>query len=243
MMLRMSLLASALLLITAVGCTSEPSAPANSGGGSGGSSAAAPVKTPKVSLAPAGEATPPLDGGRVQSNMPQGWKFLPRSSDYLFAAYLEDKSGIPRLVLRESAAGDLPETSSAEAAKKLVAKITQEVGSDKDAALTVVNIGDRWFVRYEKAMKFRGLEASGVTLETVRAGNRYSIELLTYSVDKEKYLPALYRFAADLKVEATEEPQAEEPKAEEESDTKEASDPEEGSSPDELETEPVEEEQ
>ncbi|QDU73362.1 hypothetical protein Pan97_03320 [Bremerella volcania] len=209
MMLRMSLVTCAVLLLAALGCTSEPTPPAPAGGGS----AASPKPTggaaaPKVSLAPAGEATPPLDGGRVQSNMPQGWKFLPRSNDYLFAAYYEDKGGIPRLVLRESDAGGLPETTSADSAKQLVAKITEEVGADKDAAMTVVNIGNNWFVRYEKAMKFRSLAASGVFLETVRSGKRFSIELLTYSVDKEKFLPGLYRFAADLKVEATEEPEA-----------------------------------
>lgn len=217
MMLRMSLVTCAVLLVTALGCTSEAPAPAPSGGGGAAPPAPAPVKAPKVSLAPVGEATPPLDGGRVQSNMPEGWKFLPRSNDYLFAAYYEDKAGIPRLVLREADAGDLPQTSSADSAKQLVAKITEEVGSDKDSALTVVNIGDSWYVRYEKAMKFRSLAANGVFLETVRSGKRYSIELLTYSVDKEKFLPALYRFAADLKVEAAEEPAApEEEKASDE---------------------------
>lgn len=208
MMLRMSLLACAVILFAVLGCTSESSPPATSGGGNAVSPKPAPAPAAKVSLAPAGEATPPLDGGRVQSNMPEGWKFLPRSNDYLFAAYYEDKGGIPRLVLKEADAGGLPETTSADSAKQLVAKITEEVGADKDAAMTVVNIGNSWFVRYEKAMKFRSLAASGVFLETVRSGKRFSIELLTYSVDKEKFLPGLYRFAADLKVEAAEKPEA-----------------------------------
>ena len=206
MMLRMSLLACAVFLFAALGCTSEPTPPVNSGGGNAASPKPAPAA--KVSLAPVGEATPPLDGGRVQSNMPEGWKFLPRSNDYLFAAYYEDKGGIPRLVLKETDAGGLPETTSADSAKQLVSKITEEVGGDKDAALTVVNIGNNWFVRYEKAMKFRSLAANGIFLETVRSGKRFSIELLAYSVDKEKFLPALYRFAADLKVEAAKEPEA-----------------------------------
>ncbi|MEW4565153.1 hypothetical protein AB1K70_21700 [Bremerella sp. JC770] len=210
MMLRMSLIACAVFLFSALGCTSQSSTPEATGGGNAPSAKPAASTAPpaKVSLAPVGEATPPLDGGRVQSNMPQGWKFLPRSNDRLFAAYLEDKSGIPRLVLREADAGGLPETTSADSAKQLVAKITEDVGAGKDAAITVVNIGDNWFVRYEKAMKFRSLAANGVFLETVRSGKRYSIELLTYSVDKEKFLPALYRFAADLKVEAAESPEA-----------------------------------
>jgi len=210
MMLRMSLISCAVFLFSALGCTSESPTPDASGGGNAASTKPAGNTAPaaKVSLAPVGEATPPLDGGRVQSNMPQGWKFLPRSSDYLFAAYLEDKSGIPRLVLREADAGGLPETTSADSAKQLVAKINEEVGAGNDAAITVVNIGDSWFVRYEKAMKFRSLAANGVFLETVRSGKRYSIELLTYSVDKEKFLPALYRFAADLEVEAADEPEA-----------------------------------
>ncbi|WP_207394708.1 hypothetical protein [Bremerella alba] len=240
----MSLLSCAMLLLATLGCTSEPSAPATTGGGSAASPkpAASTAKSPKVSLAPAGEATPPLDGGRVQSNMPEGWKFLPRSNDYLFAAYYEDKAGVPRLVLREVDAGDLPETSSTDSAKMLVTKITEEVGSDKDAAMTVVNIGDSWFVRYEKAMKFRSLAASGVFLEAVRSGKRYSIELLTYSVDKEKFLPALYRFAADLKVEAAQEAEAaSEPSPPEEAKPEQAK-PEEEPVAEENEEKPAEEE-
>lgn len=218
MMLRTSLVSCAVLLLTALGCTSEPVPPPAPGNGYANSPKPAnnAVKTPKVSLAPVGEATPPLDGGRVQSNMPEDWKFLPRSNDYLFAAYYQDKSGIPRLVLREADAGDLPETSSADSAKQLVSKITAEVGADKDAAMTVVNIGDSWFVRYEKAMKFRSLAANGVFLEAVRSGKRYSIELLVYSVDKDKFLPALYRFSADLKVEAADKPEAKEESGESE---------------------------
>lgn len=243
MMLRMSLVSCAVLLLTALGCTSETAPPATSGGGNGSPPpAAAPAKAPKVSLAPVGEATPPLDGGRVQSNMPEGWKFLPRSNDYLFAAYYEDKGGIPRLVLRQSDAGELAETTSADNAKQLVTKITEEVGADKDAAMTVVNIGNSWFVRYEKAMKFRSLAASGVFLETVRSGKRYSIELLTYSVDKEKFLPALYRFAADLKVEADQQPEAKEEPSDSEEAKPEEEKPEEEPAAEESEEKPAEEE-
>lgn len=245
MMLRMSLVSCAVLLFAALGCNSEPAPAPAAGGGSAASpkpaaTAAAPAK---VSLAPVGEATPPLDGGRVQSNMPEGWKFLPRSSDYLFAAYYEDKSGIPRLVLRELDAAGLTETSSADSAKQLVSKIAEEVGADKDAAMTVVNIGDNWFVRYEKAMKFRSLAANGVFLETVRSGKRYSIELLVYSVDKEKFLPALYRFASDLKVEAAEQPEAkEEPSESEEAKPEESPASEESPAAEEAEENPAAEE-
>ncbi|WP_146115550.1 MULTISPECIES: hypothetical protein [Pirellulaceae] len=241
----MSLVSCAVLLLAALGCTSEPAPAPAAGGGSATSPqpAAGTAKPAKVSLAPAGEATPPLDGGRVQSNMPEGWKFLPRSNDYLFAAYYEDKGGIPRLVLRESDAGGLPETTSAESAKQLVSKITEEVGADKDAAMTVVNIGNAWFVRYEKAMKFRSLAASGVFLETVRSGKRYSIELLTYSVDKEKFLPGLYRFAADLKVEASEQSEVkEEPSESEEAKPEEAPASEEAPAAEESAEKPAEEE-
>ena len=241
MMLRMSLVSCAVLLLTALGCTSEAPAPASSGDGAAASPKAVPAAPPKVSLAPVGEATPPLDGGRVQSNMPEGWKFLPRSSDYLFAAYHQDKAGVPRLVLRESDAADLPETTSADSAQKLVAKIAEELGSGSDAAITVVNIGDRWFVRYEKAMKFRSLAANGVFLEAVRSGKRYSIELLTYSVDKEKFLPALYRFAADLQVESAAEPEAKEEASESEEATPEEAPASEESPP--AQESPAEEEE
>lgn len=244
MMLRMSLVSCAVLLLTALGCTSEPATPAASGDNAASPKpAAAAAKPAKVSLAPAGEATPPLDGGRVQSNMPEGWKFLPRSNDYLFAAYYEDKGGIPRLVLRESDAGGLPETTSAESAKPLVSKVSEEVGAGKDAAMTVVNIGDAWFVRYEKAMKFRSLEANGVFLETVRSGKRFSIELLVYTIDKEKFLPALYRFAADLKVEAASQPEVtEEPAATEEAKPEEEPVSDESPAAVEAEEKPAEEE-
>ncbi|MHC2068542.1 hypothetical protein ACYFX5_13845 [Bremerella sp. T1] len=230
MMLRTSLWICAVLSVAVLGCTSEPPAPApQPGEGETPKPTAPAAKSPKISLAPTGDPTPPLDGGRVQSNMPEGWKFLPRANDYLFAAYYEEKAGVPRLVLRQADSGDLPQTTSAEEAKALAAKITEEVGSDKDAALTVVNVGDNWFVRYEKVMSFRSQSARGVFLETVRGDKRYSIELLTYTEEKDKFLPALYRFAADLKVEAASAPEAAaeaeenpEPKADEESNDREA---------------------
>ncbi|RCS52953.1 hypothetical protein DTL42_09045 [Bremerella cremea] len=142
----------------------------------------------------------------MQSVMPQGWKFLPRSSDYLFAAYFQEKGGVPRLVLRETEAGDLPMTDSAETAKPLAELVRKELPSSQESPLSVLNVGENWFVRYEKKMSFRSLPASGVFLVTVQGGKRFTLELLTYADKKEEFLPALYRFAADLKVETESSP-------------------------------------
>ena len=210
-----------LLGLAFAGCTSEPASPSQSpAAGQAGTSPAAPVttQTSEVKLAPPGDPTPPLDGGRLQATMPQDWKFLPRSSNYLFAAYYQDKSGVPRMVLTQHDAADLPTTDSAESARKLAAQITSEAGASADAAVTTVNVGENWFVRYETAKKFRSQSARGVTLETVNGGKRYRIELLTYTAAKDEFLPALYRFAASFEfVEGTEEAASpEEPAAPEE---------------------------
>ena len=206
-----------LLGLTFAGCTSEPaSSPQGQTAGQAGSSAApSATQTSEVKLAPPGDPTPPLDGGRLQATMPQDWKFLPRSSDYLFAAYYQDKSGVPRLILTQHDAADLPTTDSAESAQKLAAQITSESGATADAAITTINVGDNWFVRYETAKKFRSQSARGVTLETVNGGKRYRVELLTYTDAKDEILPALYRFAASFEfAEAAEETAAPEEPAE-----------------------------
>lgn len=189
-----------LLGLTFAGCTSEPaSSPQDQTAGQAVSSAApSATQTSEVKLAPPGDPTPPLDGGRLQATMPQDWKFLPRSSDYLFAAYYQDKSGVPRMILTQHDAADLPATDSAESAQKLAAQITSETGASADAAITTVSVGDNWFVRYESAKKFRSQSARGVTLETVNGGKRYRLELLTYTDAKDEFLPALYRFAASF---------------------------------------------
>lgn len=208
MTLRINLMTCAVISVMALGCSTE--SPSQSSGDtapaghdSSDSKKASP-KTPAISLAPAGDPTPPLDGGRVQSTMPKGWKFLPRSNDFLFAAYFEEKGGVPRLVLREQEAGDLPETASAETAKPLAEAIRKEFPSGKESSLTVLNIGDNWFVRFEKKMSFRSLPASGVFLVTVQDGKRFTLELLSYAEKKDQFLPALYRFAGDLKVQEIE---------------------------------------
>lgn len=216
MMLRIYLSSCAVLFGMALGCSTEPAKPAAAGGGGTAPRPATAGGPPMFALAPPGDATPPLDGGKVQSTMPAGWKFLPRSNDYLFAAYLEDKAGVPRIVLKQTDADGLPDSDSDAAVDQLVAKVTEEVGSDKKAAITKMNLGGNRFVRFEKAMSFRSQPASGVTLETVLGGKRYSIELLSYTSDNSRHLPSLYRFAADLKVSDGTTAPAEEPMATEE---------------------------
>lgn len=215
MMLRIYLPSCAILLALVLGCTSEPpakpAANANvaaakpTGDSPATTTSPAPAATTAPSIAPAGDKTPPLDGGTVQSTLPQGWSFLPRSNDYLFAAYYEDKAGVPRLVLRKSAADGLPTTTAGDSADKLVDKVLSEVENGNEAAVTKVDLAGKWYVRYQKAMRFRSQSARGVFMETVQGGNRYTIELLTYTDDKDKYIPALYRFAADLTVQGDEE--------------------------------------
>ncbi|PQO44778.1 hypothetical protein C5Y93_16905 [Blastopirellula marina] len=140
----------------------------------------------------------------MQSTMPEGWKFLPRSADYLFAAYYQEKGGVPRIVLRQEDAGDLPTTDSADSAKPLADKLKAEFQGN-EPQFSVLHVGENWFVRFEKKMSFRSEKAAGLFLVTVQGGKRYTIELLTLAEKKEEFLPALYRFAADLKV-ATAEP-------------------------------------
>ena len=146
MTLRIDLAVCALVALAWVGCSSDPPAPEvtptesspadETAADEAKPSAAEPAK-PAIALAPAGNPTPPLDGGRVQSTMPEGWKFLPRSADYLFAAYHQEKGGVPRLVLRQEDAGDLPTTDSAESAKPLADKLKAEFPSGKEPEFSV----------------------------------------------------------------------------------------------------------
>jgi len=192
--------------------------------------AAAVQPVEKIELAPIGKSVPPLDGGKLSAAMPEGWSFLPRSNDYLFAAYLDDKTGVPRLVLKAEDVADLPTTNSSESAQALKDHLLGEI--EKDAKVDVIELEGRYFIRYEKLMKFRASAARGVYLETVEQGRKYQVSLMCYKEDKAKYLPALYRFAASLEFvpsteeddstatdtpEESEEPKADEPTAHDES--------------------------
>lgn len=188
---------SCALLVTylslGLGCTSEPaSAPA-----AGDNKPAAGVT--KASPGPAGDPTPPLDGGRVETTLPQGWKLLPKRNEYLVAAYHEDKTGVPRILLT-STESDLPDSTSAEQLAELESAIQKELGPEKGQNVRRIEVGGHHYVRHDRTMKFRGTPSQGTSLETVKAGHRYRVELQTYADDVDTYLPALYRMAADLKV-------------------------------------------
>ncbi|MEX1041935.1 MAG: hypothetical protein WDZ51_14945 [Pirellulaceae bacterium] len=218
---------SCALLVTSLalslGCTSETgSAPA-----AGDSK---PAGVTKANPGPAGDPTPPLDGGRVETTLPQGWKLLPKRNEYLAAAYHEDKTGVPRILLT-STPSELPDSSSADQLAELESAIQKELGPEKGNGTQQVQIGDHHYVRHDRTMKFRGLPSQGISLETVKSGHRYKVELQTYTDEVDTYLPALYRMAVDLKVSGGEpavEPPAEEtdeapPQAEEEDEPADAS--------------------
>lgn len=193
---------SCALLVTflslGLGCTSEPvNAPAAGDN--------KPAGVAKVSPGPAGDPTPPLDGGKVETTLPQGWKLLPKRNEYLVAAYYQDKTGVPRILLTSSKT-DLPDSSSAEQLAELESAIQKELGPEKGQGVRRIEVGDHHYVRHDRTMKFRGLASQGISLETVKSGHRYRVELQTYADDLETYLPALYRMAADLKVAAGEPP-------------------------------------
>ncbi|EAQ80741.1 hypothetical protein [Blastopirellula marina] len=203
-----------LLTILLAGCSADqPTPPA------AGSAANAPAASPKSTepelpfhLAPVGVPVPPLDGGRVKTNLPEGWKLLPRRSEYLLGAYEAEPSGIPRILAHVSDS-PLADTIDQASGKVLYKTLAGEIGelTFADPPPKVMEIGSTFWVQYVRPAKFQSETARQLVLETVRNGRRYKLELFVAKDDLPAKASAAYRVANDTQFlsEQAEKPAAE----------------------------------
>ncbi len=175
-------------------------APASSSPAASESAAVAPAALPKITEIKKvdaagftlGEYLPPLDGGKIEIAVPDGWNVMPRDSKYVVRfSSLQSGGGLPRIdvVVEEKNLGDLTDVSAAN-----VADFAAAVAKDLEANATAVIeppipmvIGSVACARYVSHLKLKIGEGTFLverqTIELLHAGRRYKINLL---VEREK---------------------------------------------------------
>ncbi|TWT38466.1 hypothetical protein [Blastopirellula retiformator] len=217
---RLTLTAGCLFLLA--GCSADQPTPPQAAPASGSPTAATPKPAEPglpLTLAPAGLQVPPLDQGRYQTTLPEGWRFLPRRSEYLLGAYQNDPSGIPRILVHatDSSMADLVDEPTAQVLYK---QLAEEIGERTFVypPPQVIEIGSSYWVQYCRPAKFQSEAARQLVVETVHSGRRYKLELLIEKADLAAQASALYRMANDSKFNSDKvETPAETPSEEEES--------------------------
>lgn len=198
MLARISLLS--LVTIALAGCSADQPTPPAAGASATAPAGQAASTEPDLtlSLAPVGVPVPPLDGGRLKTSLPEGWKLLPRRSEYLLGAYEAEPSGIPRILMHvsDSPLEDVVDDASA---KVLYKTLAGEIGelTFADPQPKVIEIGSNFWVQYVRPAKFNSEVARQLVLETVRDGRRYKLELFVAKDDLYGKASAAYRVAND----------------------------------------------
>ncbi|UUO06731.1 hypothetical protein M4951_00095 [Blastopirellula sp. J2-11] len=216
-----------LLTIALAGCSADPPTPPVTGSSANAPAAQQPKSTElelPFHLAPVGVPVPPLDGGRLKTNLPEGWKLLPRRSEYLLGAYEAEPSGIPRILVHVSDS-PLEDVIDETSGKVLYKTLAGEIGelTFADPPPKVMEIGSNFWVQYVRPAKFHSETARQLVLETVRSGRRYKLELFVAKDDLPSKASDAYRVANDTQFlsEQAEQPAeskpAEEPVSDDES--------------------------
>ncbi len=160
-----------------------------------------------------GEYLPPLDGGKIEIAVPDGWKPAPRDSKYVVRfSSLAAGGGLPRIdvIVEENDLGGLTNLSEGN-----VVEFTAAVAKQLDAAGTAVieppipmMIGSVPCARYVSHLKLKigggTIVVERQTLELLHAGRLYKINL---SVDVDKLLEsrdAAYAICSAIRFPASE---------------------------------------
>jgi hypothetical protein len=161
------------------------------------------LKRRSVSELPAvADYLPPLDEGRIEIAGPEGWNPLPRSSKFL-AGFVKGKaSDLPRIVITAS---DPPAAKLADTNEKNADTLAALLNADlrKDTTKRVperclpIVLGQHMFVRHVRLASLGGDPAVIQSLQTVRGGRLYTVELFCQSLTDER--DNGYAVAANLK--------------------------------------------
>jgi hypothetical protein len=145
---------------------------------------------PANSLPAVSDPIPNLDGGRIDVAPPEGWKFLPRSSDYVIRFYQSDPNGLPRIEItgEDWGQGNVMRTVSREnveqfaqlidaelkkAGKELIEPVLPMVIADTPCARYVRGIT----LQYRRDGKVSNMFAERQVLLTLYNGRLYTIDL------------------------------------------------------------------
>jgi hypothetical protein len=151
-------------------------------------------------------ATPPLDDGRIELSLPEGWIWAPRSKDYLIKAIMSREARYPSLTLNVEPAAESDETSkenvlefAAKVQKKLNAELAPQ-GVKLAENVRAVRIGDFLGAEYVRRSKIGADSVERLFLVTAAKGRKYSLELRVLQGSLAKYRPVAQAVAANIKL-------------------------------------------
>lgn len=164
--------------------------------------AADPVTTDVAALPKLGDYLPPLDKGRIEVAVPEGWYVPPASSKYVVRFQPSETVRYPCVVVT---AEDCREGGISTVTRENVGEFAEQVASSlkkERSAVRPFEVGDFVGVAYRK----RGKEPHSVSkilelfyLDTVVAGRRYSIHLRSSEGSLETDRPFLYTVVGGIK--------------------------------------------
>jgi len=132
------------------------------------------------SLPKVGEYLPPQDGGRIEIAPPAGWKTLPRGT--LIAGFYQEKANkLPRITVDAQPANLTGLTSATpenadELAQRMATILSRQSKAVQEPPKPIM-LGDTIFARHVRLAKHAGSPAVIQSLQTVRDGRLYTVEL------------------------------------------------------------------
>jgi hypothetical protein len=148
---------------------------------------------------------PPLDGGRVEVSIPDGWHLLPRDGKSLVRCQLSQQSAYPIIFVEAAASpdrtrlavGDLPELAAG-----LQQSLDEELSAEGfKLAEDVVPVAFDGFagVEYIRTAQSKGTQLERLFLVTVAGGRQYTVELRAILGTTEQFRPYALSVAHGLK--------------------------------------------
>jgi len=176
----------ALLLLAGCGSSDSGSSSSTDDGGEVESGGDYVIKTYGVADLPEVEKpVAPQDQGRLVFSVPVGWRTLPKGSKALAAMIPEDGSAskLPRITITASdpPTDDKSSTTPDNAAEfaKVMQSIALKEGKkiQKVDATTPLILGDNTWVRHVRIASFSDAPCAIQSLQTIRSGRLYTVEL------------------------------------------------------------------
>jgi hypothetical protein len=140
-----------------------------------------------------GEKLTPLDQGRVVVTLPMGWKTLQRKPTYLVACVPEENRAtqLPRIVVSVSdPPADLSSSTSASNAAEHAKGLQAAAEKEKKKLIEpckALGLGDNTWIRYVRSAKQASGDFAAIqSLQAVRSGRLYTVELTVSAKDNPK---------------------------------------------------------
>ena len=150
---------------------------------------------------------PPLDDGRIEIPVPNGWKALSRKRDFLTRFYQTVQHAPPRIhVTVEQLADARIDTATGENIDLFVEYVSQRVagqlvpGEDLIEPCRGIVLGTTPWVRYVRGGRMANRAVERQFLHTIASGRWYTVELLVLRGTILRHRDTAYAVAAGMRV-------------------------------------------